>query len=242
MRARASSQASRAGAFLHRLGHFHVAGGQGPEAAARLDRPAAEQDAAVDLGHHAADDDLRVLIGDEAAIGAGQPLPVIAGRDGADEVGHGRTMRGAGDAARGAGAATARAGRQVGRSLAPLLRSAPPAARLPATLDPEVEQRAPRQGLAGLRRHGAERALRRAAPSRGAAAARGRDTADRLGIAGPADRRGEGARELVLIMRRMVAPEIRIRRLRPPAGAGGASIRSGRRGRCACNGFTPRQA
>ena len=80
-----------AGAFLDRLAHFHVAGGDGPEAAARFDGAAAEQDRAVH-GDDAADDDLRVLIGDDAAIGAGQPLAVVALGDAADEVGTWREM------------------------------------------------------------------------------------------------------------------------------------------------------
>ncbi len=63
---------------------FHVARGQGPVARARLDRPAAEQQL-LPAGHDGADHDLRVLVGDEAARVADQPLPVVALGDAALE-------------------------------------------------------------------------------------------------------------------------------------------------------------
>ena len=69
---------------LRRLMQLQIARRQGPEALARLDGPPAEQQPAAERGNRA-HHDLRVLIGDMPAIGADQPLPVIALGHGADE-------------------------------------------------------------------------------------------------------------------------------------------------------------
>ena len=79
------------GALGHRLVHFQVAGGQGPVAPSRLDRPAAEQDAPIG-DDDAADHHLGVLIGDVTALGTGQPFAVVTLRHLADELGHTLTM------------------------------------------------------------------------------------------------------------------------------------------------------
>ena len=75
------------GAFLQRLTKLQIAGGQGPEAAAGLDRAAAHQDLVV-RGNDGADHDLGILVVDMAAIGANHALAVVALRDAAFETGH----------------------------------------------------------------------------------------------------------------------------------------------------------
>src|SRR3977135_1181005 len=78
--ASASSHAPALGGLNGRFMELHVAGGQGPEAAPRLDGAAAEQDALLPP-HDRADHDLRILVIDEAAIGTDLALPVVAIRD-----------------------------------------------------------------------------------------------------------------------------------------------------------------
>ena len=65
---------------LGALVQFHEAGRQGPVADARRDRPAAQQHLVLPHGH-GTDDDLRVVVVDETAVGADQPLALVALRD-----------------------------------------------------------------------------------------------------------------------------------------------------------------
>ena len=75
----ASSSDSRRAPVLRRLAVLHEAGGDRPEAVARLDRAPAQQDAAL-VFRHAADDDLRILVVNRAAAVADVARQVIAGR------------------------------------------------------------------------------------------------------------------------------------------------------------------
>src|SRR5690606_10089342 len=68
-----------AGAGGGRLVQLEVAGREGPEAAARLDRPPAQQDA-IAPGGDGADDDLGILVSDEAAVAADEATAVVAFR------------------------------------------------------------------------------------------------------------------------------------------------------------------
>src|SRR5690606_31248974 len=70
------------GAVDRRLVELHIAGRQSPEPDARIDRPAAQEDAVLPQRHRA-DDDLRIVVVDEAAIGADQPLAVVSFGNGA---------------------------------------------------------------------------------------------------------------------------------------------------------------
>ena len=65
---------------LGALVQFHEAGRQGPVADARRDRPAAQQHLVLPHGH-GTDDDLRVVVVDETAVGADQPLALVTLRD-----------------------------------------------------------------------------------------------------------------------------------------------------------------
>jgi hypothetical protein len=65
------------GCFLQRLAVFHEARRHGPVPAARLDRPSAQQDAPLVLGH-AADHETRVLVVNRAASLADVAWQVIA--------------------------------------------------------------------------------------------------------------------------------------------------------------------
>ena len=78
-------------ALFQRLAVLQVTGGQGPETAARLDGAAAHQYAVVG-NDDGADDDLGVVIGDMAAIGADQALAIVTVRNPADEVRHARNV------------------------------------------------------------------------------------------------------------------------------------------------------
>ena len=70
------------GAVDRRLVELHIAGRQGPEAHARIDRAPAQEDAVLP-SRDRADDDLRILVLDEAAIGTDETLAVVAFGDGA---------------------------------------------------------------------------------------------------------------------------------------------------------------
>ena len=65
------------GSGASRLVQFEIARGQGPKAVARLDRAADQQDALTRAGDRA-DDDLRVIIKDIAAVGADHALAIVA--------------------------------------------------------------------------------------------------------------------------------------------------------------------
>ena len=86
---------------LGALVQFHEAGRQGPVADARRDRPAAQQHLVLPHGH-GTDDDLRVVVVDETAVGADQPLALVTLRDLPDVRPHilARTGSWAGPAAR----------------------------------------------------------------------------------------------------------------------------------------------
>ena len=62
---------------LGRFMEFEIAGRQRPEADARLDCAAAQQNALVPAAHRS-DDDFGIFVSDEAAIGADEPLAIFA--------------------------------------------------------------------------------------------------------------------------------------------------------------------
>src|SRR5439155_387991 len=70
------------GPGARRLVEFEIAGRQRPEAAARVNRAPAHQDQFAPARHRA-DDDLRVVVEDKAAVGANHALAVVALGDGA---------------------------------------------------------------------------------------------------------------------------------------------------------------
>src|SRR5262249_10686111 len=72
------------GAVGRGLVQLEVAGGQRPVSAPRMDGAAAEEDAVLPAADRA-DDDLGVLVGDEAAVAADQPLAVVPRGHPADE-------------------------------------------------------------------------------------------------------------------------------------------------------------
>src|SRR5262249_13637975 len=92
------------------LVQLEVAGRQGPEAPARIDVAPAQQDAVLPAADRA-DDDFRILVLDESAIAAHQPLAVVAFRHAAHEA------SGQGFVAHGARVAQARARDKPGRAI-----------------------------------------------------------------------------------------------------------------------------
>src|SRR3954453_2418139 len=73
--------------FLQRFAKFHISCRQGPETLARLDGPPAHQNASAGCDHRA-DNHLRILVGDVAAVGADRALTVIAFRNAPEKGGH----------------------------------------------------------------------------------------------------------------------------------------------------------
>lgn len=74
-------------ALSYRLAHFHIARRDRPKSGAWLNGATTEQHA-VAYSDDTANNDLRILVGHEVAIGANEPFPIVTFGDASYQAGH----------------------------------------------------------------------------------------------------------------------------------------------------------